>query len=289
MSVLVVAQSSSEIPEGLVNNPVFVTVHSKCSQIPPSTSTPFATRVRKSRAVRFSWSPRLFMLAAECKMRASNSPAVSTFVLWTSLFVQPHWQKSNGVWSGDSNSCISPTTRNYTHVRTILFSCHINRFYHLPKCSSFLLNQPVCMYMTYVTSLVNHPVCMCVYDLRYFPRESHLCMYVYIWPTLLSSWINLYVYDLRYFPRESLCMCMTYVTFLVNHSVCILPTLLSSWISLYVYDLRYFPRESPCIYMTYVTFLVNHPVCIWPTLNSRNYILSTQLRYLFLILRRLFS
>ena len=184
-----------------------VTVHNKCSQIPPPTSTNFSTPVRRSRAVRLSWSSRFFMPAALPKMRASNSYAVSTFVLWTSLFVQPHWQKSNGVWSGDSKSCISPTTRNYTHVRTILFSCHINRFYHLPKCSSFLLNQPVCMYMTYVTSLVNHPVCMCVYDLRYFPRES-------------------------------LCMCMTYVTFLVNHSVCILPTLLSSWITLYVYDLR---------------------------------------------------
>jgi hypothetical protein len=34
-------------------------------------------------------------------MRSSNSYRVSTFVLYTSLFIQPHKQKSNGVRSGD--------------------------------------------------------------------------------------------------------------------------------------------------------------------------------------------
>ena len=35
-------------------NDKFVTVHNDCSKIPPSTSTHFATRVRRSRVVRLS-------------------------------------------------------------------------------------------------------------------------------------------------------------------------------------------------------------------------------------------
>jgi hypothetical protein len=57
----------------LHRNVKFVTVHNKCSKIPPSTSVHFATRVLRSRVVRLSWSSRVFMQAAASKMRASNS------------------------------------------------------------------------------------------------------------------------------------------------------------------------------------------------------------------------
>ena len=59
---------------------------------------------------RLSWFSRFFMQAAASKMRASNSSCVSTFILQTSLFIQPHKEKSNGLWSGDqtnSDSSIS--------------------------------------------------------------------------------------------------------------------------------------------------------------------------------------
>ena len=55
-----------------------------------------------------------FMLVITYIMRSSNSSHVSTFVLYTSLFIQPHKQKSNGVqyegnerqyWAPNSNSC----------------------------------------------------------------------------------------------------------------------------------------------------------------------------------------
>ena len=63
-------------------------------KIPPSISVHFATRVRRSRVVRLSWSLRSFIRAAASKMRASNSSRVATFLLYTSLFIQPHKPKS---------------------------------------------------------------------------------------------------------------------------------------------------------------------------------------------------
>jgi hypothetical protein len=62
-------------------NDKFVTVHNKCSNIPPSTSVHFATYVRRSRVVRLSWSSGLFMLAAASKMQARNWPGVTTFLM----------------------------------------------------------------------------------------------------------------------------------------------------------------------------------------------------------------
>ena len=54
----------------LHRNDNFVTVHNKCSKIPPWTSVHFATSVPRSRVVRLSWSSRVFMRAAAFKMRA---------------------------------------------------------------------------------------------------------------------------------------------------------------------------------------------------------------------------
>jgi hypothetical protein len=80
-------------------NDKFVTAHSKCPKIPPSTPMHFAYRVRRCRVVRLSCSSRFFMRAAASEMRASNSSGVSTFLLKTSLYTQPHKRKSNGVRS----------------------------------------------------------------------------------------------------------------------------------------------------------------------------------------------
>jgi len=60
-------------------NDKLVAVHTKCPKIPPSTSVHFATRVRRSRAVRLSLSSRFFTQPAGSKMPASSSSGVSTF------------------------------------------------------------------------------------------------------------------------------------------------------------------------------------------------------------------
>jgi hypothetical protein len=70
-------------------NDKFVTVHNKCSKIPPSTSKHFVTRVRRSRVVRLSWSSRFFMWAAASKMQANNLSRVSTFFLNFALHPTP--------------------------------------------------------------------------------------------------------------------------------------------------------------------------------------------------------
>ena len=77
------------------------TLYNKCSKIPPSTSMHFATHVKTWRVVRLSASWRSFMQAITSSMLTSSSSRVSTFFLYTSLFIKPHEQKSDGVKSGD--------------------------------------------------------------------------------------------------------------------------------------------------------------------------------------------
>ena len=77
------------------------TVYNNCSKIPPSTSMHFATCVKTWRVVRLSASWHSFMQAITSSMLTSSSSHVSTFFLYTSLFIKPHKQKSNGVKSGD--------------------------------------------------------------------------------------------------------------------------------------------------------------------------------------------
>ena len=72
----------------------------------------------------------------------SNSPGVSTFLLQTSLFIQPHKRKSDGVSCGVANSCISVTFHNQTHGHMNFFF-HNNRYRYLLKYSPFLLNHSV--------------------------------------------------------------------------------------------------------------------------------------------------
>ena len=55
-------------------------------------------------------------------MPDSNWSLVSTFLLLTALFVQPHKHKSKGDRSGDSNSSTLVTTQNYTQVYDFFFS-----------------------------------------------------------------------------------------------------------------------------------------------------------------------
>ena len=77
------------------------TVYNKFSKIPPSTSRHFATSVRiwHLPRLRASWSCSL--RATTSIMWSSSSSRVSTFLLHTPLFIQPHKQKSNAVKSGD--------------------------------------------------------------------------------------------------------------------------------------------------------------------------------------------
>ena len=77
------------------------TVYNECLKIPPSTSIHFATHVKTWRVVRLSASWRSFMQAITSSTLASHSSHVSTFFLYTSLFIKPHKQKSNRVKSGD--------------------------------------------------------------------------------------------------------------------------------------------------------------------------------------------
>jgi len=77
------------------------TVYNKFSKIPPSTSMHFATRVKTWRVVRLSVSWRYFMQTITSSGLTSCSSRVSTYFLYTSLFIKSHKQKSNWFKSGD--------------------------------------------------------------------------------------------------------------------------------------------------------------------------------------------
>jgi hypothetical protein len=79
-----------------------VTVHNRCSKIPPSIWMYIANLVRKSR-FRLEVMIRFFMRMAASEKRGSSSSRVSTFHFFTPLFIQPHIQKSN--------------RRNIVHIR----------------------------------------------------------------------------------------------------------------------------------------------------------------------------
>ena len=77
----------------------------------------FTNRVRRWRVVRLSCSsPILVSLweraAAVLEMRATNPSGVSTFLLQTSIYIQPQKQKSHGVRSGHSNISIPATMQD---------------------------------------------------------------------------------------------------------------------------------------------------------------------------------
>ena len=110
----------------LHRNDKFLTVQNKCPTIPPSTSMHFASPVQRSRVVRLSWSSRFLMWVAVSKLQASNLSRVSTFILWTSPFIEPHKQKSDRVRYGDSTSCIT-----VIHVLIWTLFPHNDRYYHL--------------------------------------------------------------------------------------------------------------------------------------------------------------
>jgi len=96
-----------------------------------------ANGVRRSRVVRLSWFSRFVMQAAVSKMRPSNSPRVSTFLLYTSPFNQRHQQKS----MGDPNSSISVTIQNYTDVHMNFFFSQWPILSH-PKILTFARKSP---------------------------------------------------------------------------------------------------------------------------------------------------
>ena len=88
-------------------NDKFFTVHNTFSKIAQTALMQSATRVRRPRTVRVSWSLHFFNRAAASKMRPINSSRISTFLFWTPLFIKPHKQKCNQFRSGDPNSIIS--------------------------------------------------------------------------------------------------------------------------------------------------------------------------------------
>ena len=98
------------------SNDSFVTVHNKCTKIPPSTSMHFAIRVRRSRVVRMSWSSHFFTQAAASKMGVSNSSGLSIFILQTSFFIQPYKHKFNLIWPGGSGNSTPQTIQDYKHI-----------------------------------------------------------------------------------------------------------------------------------------------------------------------------
>ena len=67
---------------------------------------------------RLSWSSRFCIQTAASKMTDRNFYRVSTLVLHTCLFTQPHKQKSNRLMSGDSNTPVSVTIQNQIRVHT---------------------------------------------------------------------------------------------------------------------------------------------------------------------------
>ena len=75
----------------------------------------FATRVRTWHVACLSASWRSFMLVIISIMRSSNLSCVSTFVLYTSLFIQPHKQKSNGMqYGGNEGQNWAPNPNSLT-------------------------------------------------------------------------------------------------------------------------------------------------------------------------------
>jgi len=97
----------------LHRNEKFVTVQNKFSKMSPWTSLHFETCRRSSRALRPSCFPRFFMSSAAAKLRANDSSGVSSFLLWTSLFIPQHTHKKN---LGEVWRYISETFQKLTRV-----------------------------------------------------------------------------------------------------------------------------------------------------------------------------
>jgi len=107
------------------------TVYNKCSKIPPSTSVHFATRVKTWRVVHLGASWRSFMQAITSSMLMSSSSRVSTFFLYTSLFIKPYKQKSNGEITRKSqpHHCLN-TLPSSPVTMLIMFPHYIHKFMH---------------------------------------------------------------------------------------------------------------------------------------------------------------
>jgi len=85
----------------------------------------FTPRVRSWRVARQSSSLRYFMRAITFILRSSISSRVSTFLLCTSFFIQPHKQKSNGVRSGDRGGQLMVLPRPIHLLGKMSLRCYI--------------------------------------------------------------------------------------------------------------------------------------------------------------------
>jgi len=113
------------IPLFIVQVTELIQGYNKCSKTPPSTSMHFATRVKTWRVVRLSASWRSIMQAITSSMLTISSSHVSTFFLYTSLFIKPHKQKSNGVKSGDLGGQLMVLPRPIHLLGKVSFRCCI--------------------------------------------------------------------------------------------------------------------------------------------------------------------
>jgi hypothetical protein len=99
-------------------------------KIPPSTAMHFSTLLATVRVALLRSSLRpCFMRAALFIMRATDLSLVFTFPCRLPLFIHPHRQKSY-LYAPTSNSCISTTIENWTHVYMKLFTGN-SPYYHL--------------------------------------------------------------------------------------------------------------------------------------------------------------
>jgi hypothetical protein len=166
---------------------VHFTQHSGCSNIPPSTSVHFATRVRKWRVAGLSASWRSFMLAITSIVRSSNS-SLSTNNSQLTLHTDSDTSYSDAVrrqwsttyWAPDPNSLqwnssISETVRNRAHV-PFSFYCLVLSILCLPKYWNFLLGHPVYLFILICTHMRTY---IQTYIRTYI--HAYVCMYVGTW------------------------------------------------------------------------------------------------------------
>ena len=115
--------------------------YNECSKIPPSTSMEFATRVKTWRVVRLSASWLSFMQAITSSMLMSSSSSICTFFLYTSLFIKPHKQKSNGVMSGDLGGQLMVLPRPIHLLGKVSLRCCITcrvQWEGAPSCCKYI-------------------------------------------------------------------------------------------------------------------------------------------------------
>ena len=147
----------------------------------------FATRVRRWRVLRLSWSSRFFMLAATRKMRASNSSRVS-HLSFAHFALHPAAQTK--MW----RFYVCSFQRLYLAKPSQLDSCpsiwiiffHNDRNCHLPKYWPFLLNEPMLTaYRSVILALYQYSVLYIILSVYWHAWLYPLTLCNLLWYCLL--------------------------------------------------------------------------------------------------------